>query len=89
MGFIFVETVYIHLWALEMLNKESEPLALRVSSVKTKIQAFNDVLDAAILSVPVRGEDLEVTERFTDLGNDIVANSRTPACDQPLYANGG
>jgi len=71
MGFIFAETVDIRLWALEVLNKESEPLALRVSSVKTKIQAFNDVLDAAILSVPVCGEDLEVTERFTDLGSDI------------------
>ena len=71
MGFIFAETVDIRLWALEVLNKESEPLALRVSSVKTKIQAFNDVLDAAILSLPVCGEDLEVTERFTDLGSDI------------------
>ena len=45
-----------------MLNEESEPLGLRVSWVKTKTQAFNDVLDAAILSVPVCGEDLEVTE---------------------------
>ena len=34
-----------------MLNEESEPLGLRVSWVKTKIQAFNDILDAAVLSV--------------------------------------
>ena len=33
-----------------MLNEESELLGLRVSWVKTKIQAFNDILDAAILS---------------------------------------
>ena len=46
-----------------MLNEESEPLGLRVSWVKTKIQAFNDILDAAVLSVPVCGEDVEVTER--------------------------
>ena len=39
--------------------------------MKTKIQAFNDILDAAILSVPVCGEDVEVTERFTYLGSDI------------------
>ena len=28
-------------------------------------------MDAAILSVPVCGEDVEVTERFTYLGSDI------------------
>ena len=54
-----------------MLNKESEVLGFRVSWVKTKIQAFNDILDAAILSVPICGEDVEVMERFTYLGSDI------------------
>ena len=39
--------------------------------VKTKIQVFIDILVAAILSVPVCGEDIEVTERFTSLGSDI------------------
>ena len=42
-----------------------------VSWVKTKIQAFNDILDAAVLSVPVCGEDVEVVERLTFLGSDI------------------
>ena len=32
---------------------------------------FNDILDAAILSVPVCGEDVEVVERFTYLCSDI------------------
>ena len=54
-----------------MLNEESELLGLWVSCVKTKIQAFNDILDAAVLSVPVCGEDVEVVERFTYLGSDI------------------
>ena len=54
---ILLETLDILLGALEVL-KESEPLGLRVSWVKTKIQAFNDILDAAILSVPVCGEDV-------------------------------
>ena len=54
-----------------MLNEASEPLGLRVSWVKTKIQPFNDILDAAILSVPVCDEDVEVTERFTNIGSDI------------------
>ena len=54
-----------------MLNEESEPLGLRVFWVKTKIQAFNDISDAAVLSVPVCGEDVEVTEMLTYLGSDI------------------
>ena len=43
----------ILLGTLEVMNEESEPLGLWVSWVKTKIQAFNDILDAVILSVPV------------------------------------
>ena len=66
-----LETLDILLGALKVLNEESEPLGFRVSWVKTKIQAFNDILDAAVLSVPVCGEDVEVTERFTYLGSDI------------------
>ncbi len=68
---IFAKTLDILFGALEVLNEESEPRGLRVSWVKTKIQAFNDILDAAVLSVPVCGEDVEVTERFTYLGSDI------------------
>ena len=66
-----METLGILSGALEVLKEESEPLGLRVSWVKTKIQAFNDILDAAALSVPVCGEDVEVVERFTYLGSDI------------------
>ena len=54
---IFVETLDILLGALEVLNEESELLGLRVSLVKTKIQASNDIFVAAILSVPACGED--------------------------------
>ena len=55
---ILAETLDILLGALEVLNEESEPLGLRDSWVKTKIQVFTDILDAAILSVPVCGEDV-------------------------------
>ena len=65
---IFVETPDILLGAIEVLNEELEPLGFRV---KTKIQAFNDILDAAVLSVPDCGEDVEVMERFTYLSSDI------------------
>ena len=68
---IFAETSDILLGALEVLSEESEPLGLCVSWVKTKIQAFNDILDAAVLSVPVCGEDVEVVERFSYLCIDI------------------
>ena len=68
---IFAETLDIILRAHEVMNEESEPLGLRAYWVKTKIQAFNDILDAAILSVPGCGEDVEVVERFTYLGSDI------------------
>ena len=70
-AFIFAEILDILLGALEVLNEESEPLGLRIFWVKTKIQAFNDILDAAVMSVPVCGEDVEITERFTYLGSDI------------------
>ena len=66
-----METLDILKGAIEVLDEKLEPLGLQVSSVKSKIQAFNDILDAAILSVPVCGEDFEVMERFTFLGSDI------------------
>ena len=65
---VFAVTLDILLGALEVLNEELELLGLRVSWVKTKIQAFIDILDAAVLSVPVRVDDVEVMERFTYLG---------------------
>ena len=35
------------------------------------IQTFNDIFNAAIFSVPVCGEDVEVTERFPYLDSDV------------------
>ena len=53
---IFAETLDILFGALYVLNEESEQLGLWVSLVKTEIQAFIDIVDTAILSVPVCGE---------------------------------
>ena len=75
---IFAETLDILLGALEVLNEESELLGLWVSLVKTKIQAFNNILVAAILSVPDCGEVVEIPERFTSLGSDIHVS---PGCE--------
>ena len=66
-----LQRLWISFGAQDMLNEESEPLGFRVSWVKTTIQAFSDTFDAAILSVPVCGEEVEVTERFTYIGSDI------------------
>ena len=49
--------------------------------LKTKIQAFNDILDAAVLSVSVCGEDVELVERFTYLGSDIHVSA---GCDSEV-----
>ena len=68
---IFVKTLDILLGALEVLIEESEPLGLRVSWVKTKLKAFIEIMDADILSVPVCGENVEVTERITYIASDI------------------
>ena len=48
---IFAETLDILVGALKALNDESELKVLWISRVKTKIQAFNDILDAVILSL--------------------------------------
>ncbi|KAG2471223.1 RAF1 kinase, partial [Polypterus senegalus] len=57
--------------ALEELSKESECLSLLVSWIKTKIQAFNELLGTAIRSVSVYGESVNLIERFTYFGSDI------------------
>ena len=69
-----------------MLNEESEPLGLRVSWVKTKIQAFNDILDAALLlsclCLFVVRMLIEVMERFTNLGSDIHVSA---GCESEVH----
>ena len=50
---IFAETLETLQTALETLSEEAEPLGLRVSWIKTKIQAFSDILDTNTKSVPV------------------------------------
>lgn len=82
---IFAETLGVLTEALETLSDEAEPLGLSVSWVKTKIQAFNDILGDAVESIPVNGIDVELTERFTYLGSDIhVSTSCVPEVKRRL-----
>ena len=75
---IFAETVDALTEALEALSEESEPLGLRVSWIKTKIQAFGDILDAAVESLSVAGENVDVVETFTYLGSVV---HRSTSCE--------
>ena len=64
--------------ALETLSEEAEPLGLRVSWIKTKIQDFGGTLDDAIKSYRVAGEEVDIVEKFTYLGS-VVHSSTTCA----------
>ena len=68
---IFAETVDILAECLDTLSEEAEPLGLRVSWIKTKIQAFGDILDAAVDAIPVGRENVELVESFTYLGSVV------------------
>ena len=76
----FAETLELLVDALETLSSELEPLGLKVSWIKTKIQVFGDSLDA-LQSVPVCGESVELVDRFTYLGSDIHSSA---SCDQEV-----
>ena len=64
---IFAETTEVLAGALDSLSEGAEPLGLRVSCIRTKVQAFGDILDVTIESIPVSGENVEVTKTFTNL----------------------
>ena len=64
---------------LDSLSKEAEPLGLRVFWIKTKVQAFCDILDATIESIPVNGEKVEFTQTFTYLGS-VIRLSTSLSC---------
>ena len=66
---IFAQTTEIVAGALDSLSEEAEPLRLRVSWIKTEVQAFGDILDATVESIPVNGENVEVTQTFICLGS--------------------
>ena len=61
---IFAETIEVLVEALKSLSEKS---VLRVSCLKTKVQAFVDDQDATIESIPVSGGNVEVTQTSTHL----------------------
>ena len=67
----YVETIEVLAGPLDLLSEEAEPLGFRVSWIKTKVQAFDDIPDATVESIPVNGGNVEVTQTFTYLGSVI------------------
>ena len=76
---IFAETLDVLIMALETLSEEAEPLGLRVSWIKTKIQDFGSILDAAMKSCRVEGEKVEIVEKFTYLGSVVHSSTSCEA----------
>ena len=68
---IFAETTEVLAAALDSLSEVAGSLGLRASWIKTKVQAFGDILDAIVESIPVNGENVDVTQTFTYLGSVI------------------
>ena len=44
-------------------------MGLQVSLVKTEVQVFESLLDETVQSVDAHGEDIDISEKFTDLGS--------------------
>ena len=59
-------------WGTRVTYREAEKLGLWASWIKTKkVQEFSEILDVTIESIPVNGENMEVTQMFTYLGRVI------------------
>ena len=71
----FVETTEILAGTLDLLSAEAKPLGLRVSWVKTKVQAFGDILDATVELIPVNAGNVGVTQTFTYLSSVIHSST--------------
>ena len=78
---IFAKTTEVPTGALDSLTEEGKPLGLRVSWITTKVEAFGDILDAAVETILVKGENVEVTQTFTYIGNVIPSSS---SCKQEV-----
>ena len=68
---IITETTEVLLEAIESVMEEAEPSGLLISCIITKVRAFGDILNPAIESMLVSGENVEVTQMFTYIGSVI------------------
>ena len=68
---IFAETTDVFAGTPDSLSEKAEPLGLRVSLITTKVQAFGDILNRTVESIPVNDENVKVTQMFTYLDSVI------------------
>ena len=71
---IFAESLEVLVMALEALHKEAKPLGLQVSWSKTKVQVFGGLLNETVQSIHACGEDIDILDSFTCLGNMVHNN---------------
>ena len=71
---IFAETTEVLAEALESLSEAVDPLGLRVSWIETKVQALGSLLDATSESIPVSGENVEVTHVYPPWQRDSLVS---------------
>ena len=69
-----LDVEHLLVMALEALSVEAKPLALKVFWIKTKVQAFGNLLDDAVESVHACSEDIEILESLTYLGSVVHMN---------------
>ena len=61
----FTETTEVLPDAHQSLSEKAAQLGFRVSWIETEVRVFGDILVATIVSIPVSGENVEVTQMFT------------------------
>ena len=81
---IFTETTEVLSEAIESRSEEAKPLGLRVSWIKTKVQAFGDILYAATDSIRVGGENVGIAQTSTFLGDVIYSWRGSPKIIPPI-----
>ena len=68
---IFVDTTKVLSETLQSQSEERELLGLRITWKEIKTQAFVDILEANIESIPVGSKNVKVPETITYLGGVI------------------
>ena len=66
---VFTKSLEVLMMDLEALHEEAKPLGLQVSWSKTNIQVFGGLLGEMVQSIHACGEDIDILDSFTYLGN--------------------
>ena len=78
---MIAERTEVFVGAFESLSAKGEPLGLRVSWNKTKVQAYGDIMDRTIKSTLVSCENVKVTLTSICVGSVILSST---SCEQEV-----